>query len=146
MLAFCVFDAHFSYLDYVFLDSCCCHCFSLLLCPTSPKSLVHVDRGHYWTEQAAQLAGKSHRELFTSNLNKSYNRVYRNLLSQGSRKTQVTECECGASSASVLYQVDQFMCVAVVLYGIAFALVFVNLDEFFSFSRRARGSFRGLIR
>nr|KAG5694196.1 hypothetical protein BaRGS_027172 [Batillaria attramentaria] len=44
----------------------------------SPESLVHVDRGHYWTERAASLSGKSHRELFNSNLSKAYNRLQRN--------------------------------------------------------------------
>ncbi|XP_050402494.1 spermatogenesis-associated protein 6 isoform X10 [Patella vulgata] len=41
------------------------------------RSQVHIDNGHYWTERAAELSGKSHRELFNDNISKIYNRLNR---------------------------------------------------------------------
>lgn len=50
----------------------------ILSCYSPTTSLVHLDRGLYWTEQAAALSGKTHREIFDRNLSKIYNRLYRN--------------------------------------------------------------------
>ncbi|KAK7100577.1 hypothetical protein V1264_023501 [Littorina saxatilis] len=55
----------------------------------SPESLVHVDRDHYGNERPSDNSKKTHREVFTRKVNKTYNRSYRNSRSLGPRKVLV---------------------------------------------------------
>ncbi|XP_025109370.1 spermatogenesis-associated protein 6-like isoform X2 [Pomacea canaliculata] len=51
----------------------------------SPASLVHLDKGQYWTQNAAAVSGLSHQEVFKNNLKKIYNRLYRTACQQDPR-------------------------------------------------------------
>ncbi|KAJ8306144.1 hypothetical protein KUTeg_016689 [Tegillarca granosa] len=42
------------------------------------RSQVHLNNGKYWTQKAAQLSAKPHREVFNDNLSTLYSRLYKN--------------------------------------------------------------------
>lgn len=70
---------------------CCCANFLIILMVFigSPESLVHVDRDHYGNERPSDNSKKTHREVFTRKVNKTYNRSYRGSRSLGPRKVLV---------------------------------------------------------